>query len=95
MSAVTKELRKQVKVKAFRPPQSCSAKTGSMKSSYRKGVKICLERARLLTESYKKTEGQPMVLRRAKGLASILENMTIYIKDREGSWAILHLLLMH
>lgn len=46
-------------------------------------VRICLERARLLTESYKITEGQPEVIRRAKALAHILENMSIYIKDGE------------
>lgn len=46
-------------------------------------VRMCLERARLLTESYKQTEGQPEVIRRAKALAHILENMTIYIKDSE------------
>lgn len=39
-----------------------------------------LERARLLTESYKQTEGEPMILRRARGLKHILENMTIYIR---------------
>ena len=42
-----------------------------------------LERARLLTESYKQTEGEPMVLRRAKALAHILENMTVYIRPGE------------
>ena len=42
-----------------------------------------LERARLLTESYKQTEGEPMVLRRAKALAHILENMTLYIRPGE------------
>jgi len=83
MSAVTQELRSKVKVKAFRPVQRGLEKSSTMQEPYRKGVKICLERARLLTESYKKTEGQPMVLRRAKGLAHILENMTIYIQDKE------------
>ena len=53
------------------------------RSPYRPGVKICLERARLVTQVYKETEGEPMVLRRAKALASILENMTIYIGDEE------------
>ncbi|MFH1623837.1 MAG: pyruvate formate lyase family protein, partial [Pseudomonadota bacterium] len=43
-------------------------------------VKLCLERAHLLTESYKQTEGEPMVTRRAKGLARILDGMTIYIQ---------------
>jgi len=48
-----------------------------------KSVRICLERAHLLTESYKKTEGEPSVVRRAKGLKHILENMTIFIRDKE------------
>lgn len=51
----------------------------------RPGMKwtLDLERAKLLTESYKQTEGEPIVLRRAKGLAHILENMTIYIRPGE------------
>jgi len=48
-----------------------------------KSVRICLERARLLTESYKKTEGEPSIIRRAKGLKNILDNMTIFIRGRE------------
>ncbi len=50
---------------------------------YRPGVKLCIERARLLTESYKQTEGEPMVLRRAKALAHILDNMTVWIGKYE------------
>ncbi|MFX0002472.1 MAG: pyruvate formate lyase family protein [Candidatus Hermodarchaeota archaeon] len=42
-----------------------------------------LERAKLLTESYKQSEGKPMVLRRAWGLRYILENMTIYLRPEE------------
>jgi len=49
--------------------------------SIRPGVKLCLERARLVTESYKETEGEPVAHRRAKALAKILENMTIYIEE--------------
>jgi len=45
--------------------------------------KLDLERARLLTESYKQTENEPMTLRRAKALAHILDNMTIYIRPDE------------
>jgi len=48
-----------------------------------KELHICLERGRLITESYKETEGEPEVLRRAKALAHILENMSIYIRDGE------------
>lgn len=46
-------------------------------------VKICLERAELVTESYRQTEGQPWILRRAKGLAHVLDHMTVYIADEE------------
>ncbi len=42
-----------------------------------------LERARLVTESYRQTEHEPMVLRRAKALAHILEQMTLYIRPDE------------
>ena len=42
---------------------------------------ICPERALLITESYRETEGQPMVLRRAKALDNILRSMSIYIED--------------
>lgn len=44
---------------------------------------ICLERARLVTESYKQTEGEPMISRRAKALHHILNNMSVYILDDE------------
>ncbi|MCK4435679.1 hypothetical protein KAU87_02595, partial [Candidatus Bathyarchaeota archaeon] len=50
---------------------------------YRPGVKVCLERNELLTESYKTTEGEPTVIRQAKALEHILLNMTIYIRDWE------------
>ena len=42
-----------------------------------------LERARLVTESYRQTENEPMILRRAKALAHILNNMTVYIRQGE------------
>lgn len=45
--------------------------------------KLDLERARLVTESYKRTEGKPMPLRRALALAHVLEHMTLYIRPGE------------
>jgi len=42
-----------------------------------------LERARLVTESYRQTENEPMEIRRAKALAHILENMTLYVRPDE------------
>ena len=44
-------------------------------------LSICAERAVLWTESHKLTEGEPMMLRRAKALDKVLSEMTIYIKD--------------
>jgi len=45
--------------------------------------RLDLERGRLITEAYKQTENEPMTLRRAKALAHILDNMTIYIRSDE------------
>jgi len=46
-------------------------------------VRICLERAELVTESYARTEGEPWILRRAKALRHLLSNMTIYVSAGE------------
>ena len=40
-----------------------------------------LERARLLTASYKETEGLPIPVRRAKALEKIVTEIPIYIDD--------------
>jgi len=44
---------------------------------------ICVERAQLVTQSYKETEDQPIYIRRAKSLEKILNGMTIFIGDGE------------
>ncbi len=44
---------------------------------------ICAERAELITQSYKETEGLPMIIRRAKALEAILAKMTIRIQPDE------------
>jgi len=44
---------------------------------------ICVERAKLITESYQETEAEPMVVRRAKALEKILSEMTIFIQEDE------------
>ena len=44
---------------------------------------ICGERAALVTESYRRTEGQPYIIRRAAALKDVLEKMTIFIDDEE------------
>ena len=42
---------------------------------------ICAERAFLITEAYKQTEGEPFVLRKAKALDAILSKMSIFIEE--------------
>ena len=44
---------------------------------------LCIKKSRLLTEAFKRTEGEQMVLRRAKALAHVLDNITIFIADDE------------
>lgn len=41
---------------------------------------VCHERAEIITEVFRQTEGEPIVIRRAKALASILKKMSIYIE---------------
>lgn len=50
---------------------------------YAKMPEIESARAILLTESYKQTEGEPIVMRRAKAFAHILDNIPIIIREGE------------
>ena len=50
---------------------------------YAKMPEIESARAVLITESYKQTENEPMVIRRAKAFQHILENIPIVIRDLE------------
>ncbi len=44
---------------------------------------LCPERALLLTQSWRETEGQPLLTRRAAALARVLRGMSIYIRPGE------------
>ena len=44
---------------------------------------ICVERAKLITASYKETEAEPIHIRRAMALEKILSEMTIFIQEDE------------
>lgn len=52
---------------------------------YREGITLDIERARLVAMGYKEAEalGEPPVLQRARGLAKLLDNMTLYILPDE------------
>lgn len=44
---------------------------------------ICAEKPTLVVQSYRQTEGEPMVVRNAKALAHYPDNGTIFIEDDE------------
>lgn len=57
--------------------------TRLVENLYRNMPEIEPARAVLLTESYKETEGEPIIMRRAKAFAHILANIPITIRDEE------------
>lgn len=44
---------------------------------------LCFERARIVTESYRETEGEHIALRRAKSIARVFERMPVFIRPDE------------
>lgn len=54
-----------------------------IKDQYKFLPDIESERAKLITQSYKKTENYPFILRKSIALYDILENMNIVIRDNE------------
>lgn len=54
-----------------------------LKGIRKESPRITVDRARLLTESFKTTEGQPVVIKWAKALENILQNIDIHIQDEE------------
>jgi pyruvate-formate lyase len=77
------ELRKKVVSKAVRNIKRGYADDDSKRGMYREEIRLDLQRSRLMTESFKQTDGQAMVIRRAKALANLLDKMGIFIRDHE------------
>jgi pyruvate formate-lyase/glycerol dehydratase family glycyl radical enzyme len=44
---------------------------------------LCIERARLITQSWEQTKDAPMILRLAKAFDHLVKNMTVFIEDGE------------
>ena len=82
-SITPEKLRKKVVSRAIRNIKRGNADDDSRRGMFRPEIRLDLQRSRLMTESYKETDGQPMVLRRAKALANILDKMGIFIRDYE------------
>jgi pyruvate formate-lyase/glycerol dehydratase family glycyl radical enzyme len=76
-------LKKKITKKAVRNIRQGGQKEDAERGMYRPEIKLDLQRSVLLTESYKETDGQPMVIRRAKALENILSRMDLYIQDHE------------
>ncbi len=54
-----------------------------MRSLHPRRYPLCIEKALLVLESFKKSEGERQIVRRAKAVAHYLENRTIIIEDGE------------
>jgi formate C-acetyltransferase len=80
---IVEELRKNIASKAVRNVQRGYTEDEKTRGLFRPEVKLDLQRSRLMTESFKQTDGQAMVVRRAKALAHVLDNMGIFIRDWE------------
>ncbi len=76
-------LRQNVSIKVSRNVRQGYQADEHERGMYRTSIRLNIVRNRLLTESYKATEGEPEVLRRAKALAHILRNLPVYIMPHE------------
>ena len=77
------KLRKKVVSRAIRNIKRGNVDDDSKRGMFRPEIRLDLQRSRLMTESFKETDGQPMVIRRAKALANVLNKMGIFIRDYE------------
>lgn len=83
-TGISKDIKSKLVIKAVRNVRyGHHEEDDTGQGMYRPGIKLDLERARLITEAYKATEGESMVMRRGKALAHILKEMTIYINPWE------------
>lgn len=78
-----RELRSKFVSKAVRNVQRGYTDDDKSRGLFRPEIKLDIQRSRLMTESFRQTDGEPMVLRRAKALAHVLNNMGIFIRDWE------------
>ena len=60
-----------------------NAATGLSRVRFREGVKIDMNRARIVTAAFRETEGQPVTLQYARMVEKLCEGMTVFIKDGE------------
>ena len=80
MNERTMRLKQNRPIKTLRSTQRGYEKESGI-TPYRPRVRLCLERAKFLTEIFRQTESEPLIMRKAKALAHVLNNMTIYIDE--------------
>jgi len=80
---LAERLKSNLAIKAVRNVQRGYVEDDKSRGMFRPEIRLDLQRSRLMTESYKQTDGQAMVIRRAKALAHVLENMDIFFRDWE------------
>ena len=80
---LTERIKSNLVTKAVKNIQRGTKKEEIEGTMFRPEVTLDLQRSRLMTESFKETDGQAMVLRRAKALAHVLGNMNVFIRDWE------------
>ena len=86
MSTRTDRLKDSVVIKTHRVVQrGLLEETGDIGKPFREEmeVKLCLDRAKLLTEGYRQNEHDPLVIKRAKALNHVLANMKLFILPDE------------
>ncbi len=76
-------IKEKLVLKTVHNIRNLKEKENTSKGMYREGIKLDLQRSRLMTESYKETEGLSMVIRRARAMEHILTGMGLYIQDWE------------
>ena len=81
----TAKLRSEMKWKAAVVKDFMNVVIGLAKCEFRKEehIRVDLDRARLITESYRQTDGQPWAIRMAKAFEYLCENFPIFIKPGE------------
>jgi choline trimethylamine-lyase len=83
LAVVATDLREKIVVKAVRNVQRGFSGDEVDRGMFRPDIRLDLQRSRLMTESFKQSDGQAMVLRRGLALSHVLDKMDIFIQDWE------------
>ena len=80
---LAEKIKDHLAIKAVRNVQRGYAEDEKGRGLFRPEIRLDLQRSRLMTQSFKQTDGEAMVLRRGKALAHVLNHMDIFIRDWE------------